>query len=139
MINTLLKAYALGMCLLTASILGITCSGPLWEIITDLVLNPITGTELYRYYTMEPLCPNCATAGAAQLSAPPPAIPAYGESANADTQVAPTLSVAEPEQEAVPEPSLVAPLLTRLGIALLALLVGFNHWRFLRYLSQPLA
>ena len=136
MINTLLKAYALGMCLLTASILGITCSGPLWEIITDLVLNPITGTELYRYYTMEPLCQNCTGADTGQSLKPTPAIPAYAENTLTSTPKVPTLQAAEPIAEDAP-PSLVAPLLTRLGIALLAVMVGFNHWRFLRYLSQP--
>jgi hypothetical protein len=136
MINTLLKAYALGMCLLTASILGITCSGPLWEIITELVLHPITYTDLYRYYRMEPLCLNCAGADAAQPLASAPAIPTYAENTLTSTPKVPTLQAAEPIAEEVPPP-LVAPLLTRLGIALLAILVGFNHWRFLRYLSQP--
>ena len=128
--HTILKAYALAMCILTASILGLTASGPLWEGITDLLLRRATDSDLYRFYTLEPLCEGCTMDNEGHLIPPAPKISAYHELKSKGT-----LMPMEPE---VVEP-MKAPLLPRLGIALLAALVGFNHWRLFRYLSQPLA
>ncbi|HVK98154.1 MAG TPA: hypothetical protein VM553_00005, partial [Dongiaceae bacterium] len=133
--NTILKAYALAMCLLTVSILALTCSGPLWEGVTDLVMGRVADNEIYRVYQSElaPLCHDCADAN--KTIKAPETIQEYRDNTSQTDKLTLT-ALAEPEPL---NPSLEAPLLARLGVALLAAFVGFNHWRLYRYLSQPIA